>query len=171
MNKTIKSILVLVIIAGFSGASLTALNQITEPIIEKNAIKKAEELYNLFDIGEYSSYEKIEVPGYENYYQINFLDENGVLTGSTLYEGYAKNSYGDITLLAQVVDSAVVKFEYLSFNQSYSQGASYGMETYPGMSLEDLSDDYDTATGATYSTKSINGILQNIIVISEGGVR
>ncbi len=169
MNKTLKSVLVLVLIAGTSGASLTALNQITEPIIEENRIKKAEELYNRFDIGEYSSYEKSEVQGYENYYVIDFLDANGNSTGSKLYEGYAKNSYGDITLLAQVEDGVIVQFEYLSFNQSYSQGESYGLENYPGMSLSDLENDYDTATGATYSTKSINDILQNIIIISEGG--
>ncbi len=169
MNRTLKSVLVLVLITGISGASLTALNQITAPIIEENRIRKAEELYNLFDIGEYSSYEKVEVPGYIGYFVINFLDEQGNPTGSTLYEGYSKNSYGDISLLAQVVDGIIIKFEYLSFNQSYSQGAPYGQDTYHGMSLNDLEDDYDTATGATYSTKSINDILQNIIVISEGG--
>ncbi len=169
MNKTLKSVIVLFSIAGISGASLTALNQVTAPIIEENRIKKAEELYNMFDISEYDTYQKTAVSGYEEYYIITFYDENGNPTGDMLYEGYGENAYGDVTILAQVEDGRIKKFEYLTFNQSYSQGGPYGQENYPGMSLEDLEDDYDTATGATFSTKTINDILQNIIKISEGG--
>ncbi len=169
MNKTLKSVLVLISIAGMSGASLTALNQITAPIIEQNQIEKAEKLYNQFDIASFDSYEKVEVPEYEDYYVIIFKDSDGNETGDRLYEGYASNSYGDVTVIAQVENGKIVKFEYLTFNQSYSQGGPYAQETYPGMSISDLEGDYDTATGATYTTRSINDILQNIINIAEGG--
>ncbi len=169
MNKTLKSVLVLSSIAGISGASLTALNQITSPIIEENQIKKAEELYNKFDIAEYSSYQKTEVSGYEDYYEITFFDANGNATGDKLYEGSESNSYGDITVLAHVEDGTIVKFEYLTFKQSYSQGGPYAQEHYPGMDLDGLEGIYDASTGATYTTKTINDILQNIIKISEGG--
>ncbi len=172
MKDTIKAVIVLLLIAGLSGATLTALNQITEPIIAENLEKKSKslykELYPNFDEvdGTYTS-EYVET---EDIYVITLLDVDGTTEIGKIYQGTAVNSYGEITVLATIEAGNIGEVKYLKFNQTpgfAEKAKDHADTTYPGLATSDVAS-VDTKTGATYASNTIKEIMERFIAY-EGG--
>lgn len=170
MLAKLKTALVLVIIGGFSGLAIWATNEATFETIQENARIKEENFYK--EIFELDSdfeieFEKTDLDGTINQ-EVVIKDKITKEVIGTIYRGYDKNSYGDITVLVGIdLEGSISKviISDTSNTPNYVKKITKRTDTVPsyldhftGQSYDSVT--VDSSTGASYSYGSVSKIVE-----------
>ncbi len=171
MNKNIKLVLILGIIAGLSGLSLNIVNNITQPII----IKAQEELELEITTNFFPDVETTEKTEYEDVinYQTKVYDGDNNFLGY-VYSITGSNGYGTITTLLGInTDNEIIGIDFSEFSQTPGFGDKLLNDEYLNQynSLDVNSPQVDGVTGATFSSKLVADEVNKISTyhIENGG--
>lgn len=169
MNKKLKLVLTLAIIAGLSGLILTTVNSITDPII----VEKQKELTNEIVISFYPEMTNIEVEEITDSAINNKISvyQNEDLIGY-VYDVSGANGYGSITSLVAVdLENNIIGIDFSEFAQTPGFGDKLLTDEYLGQySNLDINDPtVDGVSGATFSSKLVADEVKQVADYHLGG--
>ncbi len=163
IKKIFKISIVLMLVAGLSGALIVLVNMVTEPIIIENSIKQ--ENSALAEIFDGASFEVLDESGEAEIKKVTKATKNDEVVGY-VYRLSGKNAYGIITLLVGVSKNGnVTKVVFLENGQSFASKVEEHVDaTYQTGDVSTSSiDSVDTKCGATYGAKLVKALVSSAL--------
>lgn len=155
MKNNLKLVIILAIIAGLSGLSLTLVNNITQPIIIKAKEEhEMEIIQGFYPNTDHTTTNEIDTD-IDN--QILVYDNQDNLLGY-VYSASGSNGYGAITTLVAInLDNQIIGIDFSEFSQTPGFGDKLLTEEYLGQYTNlDVNDPtVDGVSGATFSSKLV----------------
>lgn len=162
-KKIFKISIVLMLVAGLSGALIVLVNMVTEPIIVENGIKQEKEALNEIFSG--ANPEIVFDNGEGEVKKVTKALVNDEVKGY-VYRLSGKNAYGIITLLVGISsDGKVTRVVFLENGQSFAPKVEDHVEaTYQNGSVNSGNiDNVDTHCGATYGAKLVKSLISSAL--------
>lgn len=162
-KNVMKIALVLMIVAGLSGALIVLVNKITAPIIAQNEIRQEqvaqEQIFSL------ASFTTLLEEDDGDIVKVSVAKQNNGVIGY-VYRLSGKNAYGVISLLIGINDKGVVsKVVILENGQSFaSKLDAHVQNTYQNVDIDGSSiSDVDVKCGATFGAKLVKRLIQSAL--------
>lgn len=163
LKKIFRISIVLMLVAGLSGALIVLVNMVTEPVILENSKKQEKEALEV--IFKDASPEVVFDNGEGDVKKVTKALVNGEVVGY-VYRVSGKNAYGIITLLVGVSNSGnVVKVVFLENGQSFAPKVEDHVEaTYQDGSIDSNSiENVDVHCGATFGAKLVKSLVSSAL--------
>ena len=166
MNKIIKSVLFLAIVAGLSGAALSFVYEMTDPVIQEAAIASVKDsLSKIYTSGE--EFKAVETslsdyPSLQNVYEA----VSGGSTKGYIYKcsvsGYGGVNTPIVFLIALDQDGTYKGYDVIDCSgETKGFGSQVAEETFKnGIVGKNIGDSIDTISGATISSSAVVGGIE-----------